>query len=93
MQAEQEFVLLIKYHLAALQGKHGMPDDMTMTDALQHLLSLIQQQEQIGEQQNSISSLQVCQCTFACSKHMMQACAAATACNSATSCSQPGHTT
>ena len=61
MQAEQEFVLLIKYHLLALQGKNGMADDMTVTDALQHLLTLIQQQEQVGQQQDSISSLQVCQ--------------------------------
>jgi len=61
VQAEQEFALLIQYHLAALQGTNGMADDMTMTDALQHLLSLIQQQEQVGEQQDSMSSLQVCQ--------------------------------
>lgn len=57
-QAEQEFVLLIKHHLLALQGKNGMADGMTMTDALQHLLTLIQQQEQVGQQQDSISSLQ-----------------------------------
>lgn len=61
MQAEQEFVLLIKYHLLALQGKNGMADDMTVTDALQHLLTLIQQQEQVEQEQDSISSLQVCQ--------------------------------
>ena len=60
VQAVLENSMLSEADLQALQGMNGMREEVTLSEALQQLSALIQQQEEVKEQQRSMPALQVC---------------------------------
>ena len=62
--------LLSEVDLQALHGVAGMHQEVTMSEALQHLSVLIQQQEGVEEQRKSMPALQVSLHMLGCLSHL-----------------------